>query len=114
MTRRRCGWLVLWVCAGWDVLEAEDGPGALALFQRHQGELACVVCDLTMPGLSGWDVLESMRRLRPGIPFILTSGYGEAQAMAGKRSEKPDHFLGKPFSTGLLARCIAGVTAGRS
>jgi two-component system cell cycle sensor histidine kinase/response regulator CckA len=99
---------------GWNVLEAEDGPGALALFQRHQGELACVVCDLTMPGLSGWDVLESMRRLRPGIPFILTSGYGEAQAMAGKRSEKPDHFLGKPFSTGLLARCIAGVTAGRS
>ncbi|MFM1941100.1 MAG: hypothetical protein RI897_82 [Verrucomicrobiota bacterium] len=98
---------------GWSVLEAEDGPSALRLFQKHQNELACVVCDLTMPGLSGWDVLESVRQMRPGIPFILISGYGESQAMTDERAEKPSRFLSKPFSVAALGQCIAHISANR-
>jgi signal transduction histidine kinase/CheY-like chemotaxis protein len=96
---------------GWNVMGAVDGPGALELFEKHRGEVACVVCDLTMPGLSGWDVLESMRRIQPGVPFILTSGYGEAQVMSDERAEKPQHFLSKPFSIEVLERCVSRTMA---
>ncbi len=79
------------------VLEAKDGVEAMEIFQQHQDKIRCVLSDLTMPRMDGWDTLAALRKLSPGIPVVLSSGYDEAQVMAGEHSELPNAFLGKPY-----------------
>jgi CheY-like chemotaxis protein len=83
---------------GFAVLTAKDGVEAIEIFQRHIGEIRCVITDLTMPRMDGWEVLAALRRLKPALPVLLASGYDKAQVMSGAHPEVPQGFLGKPFS----------------
>jgi two-component system cell cycle sensor histidine kinase/response regulator CckA len=82
---------------GFTVLDAGDGTEALETFRRHTDSIRFVLCDLTMPHMSGWDTLAALRTLAPGVPVILTSGYDEAHVMADGYDERPQGFLGKPY-----------------
>ncbi len=82
---------------GYTVLEAKDGIEAVEIFQQHKNEIRCVLSDLTMPRMNGWDTLAALRQISPDIPVILSSGYDEAQVMAGEHPELPNAFLGKPY-----------------
>jgi PAS domain S-box-containing protein len=91
---------------GLSVIEAKDGVEALEVFERRQEEIHCVLCDLTMPHLSGWETLAALRKRRPDIPVILASGYDEAHVMAGDHPELPQAFLSKPFNLQGLSDAI--------
>ena len=99
--------------SGFTVLEAEDGVAAVEIFRQHRDEIGCVVCDLTMPRMNGWETLAALRQLVPGIPVILASGYSEAQAMEGDHPERPQAFLHKPYETKALINVINQVLAAR-
>jgi CheY-like chemotaxis protein len=94
---------------GFTVLEAPDGNEAVAVFRRHQEEIRWVLCDMTMPGMNGWETLAALRGLSPHLPVILASGYDEGRVMAGTHSDRPDAFLHKPFSMKDLAAAIGRV-----
>jgi PAS domain S-box-containing protein len=79
------------------VLQAGDGVEALEIFRQKQNDVRCVLCDLTMPRMNGWETLAALRKLAPSLPVILASGYDEGQAMAGNHDELPHAFLGKPY-----------------
>ena len=99
---------------GFTVLEARDGAEAVEVFRRHPDEIRCVVCDLTMPRMDGWETLAALRGLSPGIPFVLSSGYNEEQVMVGDHSELPQAFLGKPYRIEQLRDTIGRVLANKS
>jgi len=82
---------------GFAVLEAKDGVEAVEVFRQRQNEISCILCDLTMPRMNGWETLTALRKLAPDIPVILTSGYDKAHVMAGDHPELPQVFLGKPY-----------------
>ena len=82
---------------GYTVLEAKDGVEAVEVFRQHQDEIRCVLSDLTMPRMDGWDTLAALRKLSPDIPVILSSGYDETRVMAGEHPERPNAFLSKPY-----------------
>ena len=82
---------------GFTVLLAKDGVEAVEVFQQHKDEVRCVLCDLTMPRMNGWETLTALRQLAPGLPVILTSGYAKAQVMAGHHPQLPQAFLSKPY-----------------
>ena len=42
---------------GFAVLQARDGVEAVEVFRQHQDEIRCVLCDLTMPRMNGWETL---------------------------------------------------------
>jgi DNA-binding NtrC family response regulator len=96
-------------CMGFTPLEASDGMEAVEVFQRHRQEIRLVICDLTMPRMGGWEALAEMRKLAPGIPVILCSGYSEVQAMAGNHVEQPQAFLSKPYEFETLSDTVAKV-----
>jgi PAS domain S-box-containing protein len=83
---------------GYRLLTARDGVEAIQVFQQHRGTIRCVITDLTMPRMDGWETLAALERLDPALPVILASGYDRAQVMAGVGSVQPRAFLGKPFS----------------
>ena len=94
---------------GFTVLVAEDGMVAVELFRRHRAQIGCVLCDLTMPRLNGWETLTALRELAPGLPVILVSGYSEAQVMEGHHPDQPDAFLHKPYQLQSLLAAIAAL-----
>jgi PAS domain S-box-containing protein len=99
---------------GFRVIEAKDGVEAVEVFRQHQGQIRCVLSDLTMPRMDGWETLTALRRLSPDIPVILSSGYDEAQVMAEKHPELPDAFLGKPYKIKGLQETINRVLAAKN
>lgn len=85
---------------GFKVLEAGNGPEALAILEQRQVDV--VVTDINMPG--AFDGLGLARRVNdrwPHIAVVITSGRGCPGACgAGAR------FLPKPYMPDTLARCI--------
>ena len=98
---------------GFAVLLANDGVEALEVFRQHKDEVRCVVCDVTMPRMDGWETLAALRKLAPGLPVVLASGYDKAQVMAGNHLELPEAFLGKPYHLQELADAIRRALAGK-
>ena len=91
------------------VVVAADGLEAEARLREERFGL--VVLDVMMPGRNGHDVLVTARRLHPGMPVILMSGYTEKARGQGSE-EEPDAFLEKPFSAKALDAILAHVVRG--
>jgi urea transport system substrate-binding protein len=91
---------------GWSVLTAEDGAEAVSTLSAYPEGIDCVLCDLTMPHMDGWQTLQAFRKVNPGIPFILSSGYSESEVMKGDHAERPQAFLRKPYQQDTLLRTI--------
>lgn len=97
---------------GFEGLGASDSLQGLALLHKHGDEIACVVLDLIMPRLNGVGTLLAMRRLRPGVRVILSSGCSEEDALHRFAVEQPDAFIQKPYDADQLRRTIGTVLAG--
>lgn len=83
---------------GFDVLAAHDGRTALGLFKKHFEQIDFVLLDLTMPGLSGEEVLASLRRMSRGVRVILCTGSTRDEAEERVGSLEGLGFLKKPFT----------------
>ncbi len=92
--------------SGHTVLTAEDGVAALEIFRQHGDEIGCVLCDIVMPRMNGWETLTALRQLAPDLPVILLSGYSEDQVMAVDQPERPQAFLRKPCEMKVLLNAI--------
>jgi len=91
------------------VLEARNGIEAVEVFRQHRDAIRCVLCDVVMPQMDGWQTLSALRRIAPGIPVILSSGYDQARIMAGDHPELPQAFLAKPYGVKGLRETIRQV-----
>lgn len=101
---------------GFEVVEAEDGPGALALLQARGPEIGMVILDMTMPGMQGTEVLARLREMPgpvAGVPVLLASGYSREDLSASLAGLAPTCFLRKPFTMGELSRRISECLDGR-
>ncbi len=97
---------------GFTLLTAKDGVEAVEVFRRHRDQIRCVITDLTMPRMDGWETLTALRQLEPSLPVILASGYDKSQVMAGAHPHRPQVFLGKPFSLRQLQEALTQVLQG--
>lgn len=89
---------------GYTVLRAEDGESAIRLFETHADSITLALIDHTMPRRSGAEVIEMIRRSRPRLPVIFTSGHGSTGSFAGISDDRTTVFMGKPYTlTDLLA-----------
>jgi two-component system, cell cycle sensor histidine kinase and response regulator CckA len=100
---------------GMRVLSARHGGEALALFQSHADEIDAVLLDLTMPVMGGAEVLVELKRLKPAVCVLVTSGYSETPGLGVDDGLHPDggcvRFLQKPYRAQSLLNGIAGVLA---
>jgi PAS domain S-box-containing protein len=98
---------------GFTVLTAKDGLEALEVFRQHRASIRCVLCDLVMPGIDGWETLTALRQIAPDIPVILSSGYDQDEVMSGDHDEWPQFFLGKPYDLAGLREAIQKAIANK-
>lgn len=94
---------------GYSVLQAKDGLEALAVAKRHSSPIHLVVTDVVMPNLSGGELAEQIRHLRPGIKVLFVSGYAGRTVLDHKVVDVDANFLQKPYSLKQLAAKIRKV-----
>jgi len=90
---------------GFEVLQAADGPSALELAERGE-RLDVVLLDLTMPRMSGGEVLRRLAAMRPGLPVVLTSGYSESEVRHTVGAEGLAGFIQKPYAPQALLNAL--------
>ena len=92
--------------AGYDVIQARNGNEGLTEAMRASFDL--LLLDLILPGVGGFEILESARSARPTLPIIILTARGEeADRVQGLRMGADDYVV-KPFSVReLLARVEA-------
>jgi PAS domain S-box-containing protein len=83
---------------GFDVLPAASGRDAIRQFELHADEIRVVLLDVTMPDLSGDQVLEELRQRRPDLQVLLCSGYAEEEMQERFSSQDMAGFLQKPYT----------------
>jgi CheY-like chemotaxis protein len=84
--------------AGLHIFTAPDGQTGLELFKKIKNQLSLVILDLTMPYMSGEDVFEQMRQIKPEVPVLLTSGYSEQEIAPRFAGKGLAGFIKKPFN----------------
>ncbi|MGI8988869.1 MAG: PAS domain S-box protein [Bryobacteraceae bacterium] len=90
---------------GCKVLVAHDGEAGIALFERFADEVSLVLLDLTMPGMGGEETMVHLRRKRPSVRVIVSSGYNEVETVGRFTSKGVAGFIQKPYTaSGLLAK----------
>ena len=85
---------------GCEVFDAYNGHGALKILEARPA-IQVLFADIRMPGMSGPELAQAARRLRPDLRIVLTSGYVS-------RDEVPDDipFVPKPWRTGDLVDVV--------
>jgi putative two-component system response regulator len=91
---------------GHETVGAETADDALALLDDP--EIALVVSDIVMPGLSGLELLEEVRARRPSLPVILVTGAGTYENLSQAVTRGADGLVIKPFSHADLQNAVAG------
>jgi PAS domain S-box-containing protein len=88
---------------GYTVLVADGGLAAIDILKRRPGKVDMVLLDLSMPGMSGEETLPELRKIRPEVKVLVSSGYSESEAMIMFRGQRVSGFLQKPYSSAVLA-----------
>jgi two-component system, NtrC family, response regulator len=84
---------------GYDCGIAADGPSGLTRFEGETWDL--VITDLTLPGMTGWQVIDAIRGRVPGVPVIVITGVDDPSVRTRARQCQVS-LLFKPFSLDAL------------
>jgi len=94
---------------GYEVLLAENGSEALAVFARQATRITAVVLDLVMPVMSGEEALPHLLTMKPAVPVIVSSGQDPAEAGRMLGESRIAGYLQKPYRADTLVRKVQEV-----
>jgi len=98
--------------AGHAVVEAEDGLSALERFTLDRPDLTLL--DLTMSGMHGFEVLEKMREVEPGVKVIVASADIQKSSYEMAAAKGGQGFIHKPFESDQVLEVVNSVLKGDS
>jgi PAS domain S-box-containing protein len=91
---------------GLTVIDSPDGAGGIEFFRAAHSEIDIVLLDLTLPGISGAEVLKELRRIEPEVKVIITSAYSRDWVFAALGDARPWSYLRKPYRSGELLEML--------
>jgi hypothetical protein len=98
---------------GYTVLQAGNGLDAIALAERHRGPIDLLITDVVMPRLSGPELAQQLRGLRPGLPVLFMSGYNDSRLVSRGVAQANVNLLVKPFTPDQLLTTVQQLTTTR-
>lgn len=94
---------------GLGVVTACDGAEAVEIFEALPDSFRAVILDMAMPTMGGAEALQAIRAIRPDVPVIICTGYGQDQKF---ERVQPSAFLQKPFRLSALVKKLEEVLGG--
>ena len=95
------------------VITVDNSPEALEIFRKTPSRFHLVICDMTMPQMTGIQLAGELLSLRPDLPIILCTGFSEFVDAKKAKAVGIKEFLMKPFSKRALATTIRRVLDGK-
>jgi putative nucleotidyltransferase with HDIG domain len=84
---------------------ALSGDEALGILQKH--EIDAIISDLSMPGVSGLDLLTRVREAYPHTAFLMATGVGDIGLAVQAMKQGADDYLMKPFQLDAVVASVA-------
>jgi DNA-binding NtrC family response regulator len=88
---------------GFKVLWVPDASSALDALAPNPESFQVVFSDISMPGMSGLELLDAIEALYPWLPVVLTTGYNDEYARIAQEEGQRFVLMQKPYSTEALA-----------
>ncbi len=95
-----------------DVLAAEDGRRAVALFEAHSSDIDLVILDWAMPNMHGRECLAAMQRIAPDLRVVIASGHYPDDPELQRAYPSASAVLCKPFAPDVLVDAVRKTIAG--
>lgn len=80
------------------VLEAENGHEAMNLIGSSAGTLNVVICDWTMPTVSGIELLRQVRSTGSSVPFVMVTGKADKDSVLEAKDAGVSAYIAKPLT----------------
>jgi PAS domain S-box-containing protein len=92
--------------AGYNVVEARDGKDALRVARIHEERIHLLLTDVVMPGMSGRELADEMKRMRPETRVLFMSGYTSNVIVRRGVLDEELSLLTKPFTRSGLTQKV--------
>ncbi|HEX3037134.1 MAG TPA: response regulator [Thermodesulfobacteriota bacterium] len=88
---------------GYEVITANDGTEALALYVQNRGNIKVVILDMMMPIMDGSATIRALQKIDPKAKIIAASGLMEKEKLAEiDHNTEVQAFLSKPYTADAL------------
>jgi PAS domain S-box-containing protein len=94
---------------GFIAIEAANGRAGVDLFRQGAADIDVVFLDLTLPGMSGREVFDELRRIKPGARVVITSAYSQSWAEANLGGLQDWLYIRKPYPLSELTALLRKV-----
>jgi PAS domain S-box-containing protein len=91
---------------GYHVLTAHDGADAVTVYQEHQGDIALVLTDMTMPIMNGAAEIHALLKINPDLKIIASSGFKVNDGLDKDYEQGGRYFLSKPYTAESLLKAV--------
>ena len=99
------------VRAGFNVMLAANGEEALSAAFAHDGTISLVIADIVMPRMSGRELVDRLRIIRPEARALYISGYAPAVIARHGLADSSVPLLEKPFTPDTVVQTVRRVLA---
>jgi CheY-like chemotaxis protein len=97
---------------GFTVIEASNGKEALELYQKNSADITIVITDMGMPVMDGYELFRELKKLRPELPIIISSGFGEVDVASKISRDEIAGIISKPYTFDTLRETLQHITEG--
>jgi PAS domain S-box-containing protein len=94
---------------GYSVLLACDGHQGVAIHTAQHEQIAAVLLDMVMPGMSGRETFHALRATVPGVRVVICSGFDRSGAIEELLAQGAAAFVQKPYHIHDLSQVLAGI-----
>ena len=91
---------------GYRVLVASGGREAVALYEKHQDQIALVMLDVVMPELSGPETADLIYKVNSKTPVIFATGYDMTDTLEKRIATTSEIVLRKPYDITMLSQLL--------
>ncbi len=91
---------------GFNVLVAVNGKEALQQYRQSAAEITLVVTDIGMPVMDGYELFRELKILKPDLPIIVSSGFGDTEVTSLIPREQIAGLVNKPYNLSQLRNVL--------